>query len=496
MAKHQKRQADRSERPSPRPELERIDPWRVRLDRRQCPGMRVDGLLYATPELMQDGIEDGALQQIANVAHLPGIVGASLGMPDLHFGYGFPIGGVAAFDAAEGVVSPGGVGYDINCGVRLARSELRLDDVRGRIEALLGECYRSVPAGVGGGGGVPLTERTLGEVCKLGSEWAVRSGYGEEADLATTEDGGRLPGADPGVLSERARARALEQLGTLGSGNHFLEIQVVEEVVDAETARLFGIGEPGRLAVMIHCGSRGFGHQVCDDAIALMQGATRKYGIHVPDRQLGCAPVRSPEGERYLAAMACAANYAWANRQIILHRVRGAFARVLGAQAGQLELVYDVAHNIAKLERHATEEGERELCVHRKGATRAFAPGRPEVPEVYREVGQPVIVPGDMGRASWVLVGAEGAMRETFGSTCHGAGRLMSRSRAAALKSGRQVVEELAAQGTLVMGHSGTGIAEEQPAAYKDVSEVVRAACGAGLARRVARLRPLAVIKG
>ncbi len=488
--------APRSE-PS-RPTQRRLDPYRILLDGANCPAMRVDGVVYATEALAGAGLEDGAIQQVANVAHLPGIVGRSMGMPDIHFGYGFPIGGVAAFRTRDGVVSPGGVGYDINCGVRLVRTDLALSEVKGRIDDLLTECFRSVPAGLGGGGGIGLTERTLGEVCRLGSRWAVRAGHGWAEDVEATEGQGCLDWADPDAVSERAKKRGIDQLGTLGSGNHFLEIQAVEEIVEPETAAGFGIREPGQITVMIHCGSRGFGHQVCDDFIALMQRAIAKYDIAIPDRQLGCAPVRSPEGEKYLAAMACAANYAWANRQIIMQRVREAFERVLGASARTLgmQLVYDVAHNIAKIERHTVEGKEEELCVHRKGATRAFPAGHPDVPRAYRALGQPVIVPGDMGRASWLLVGTEKAMADTFGSTCHGAGRRLSRSAAKALKSGRQVIDDLAQQGIRVMAHSAAGAAEEQPAAYKDVSDVVEAAAGAGLSRPVARMRPLAVIKG
>lgn len=476
----------------------RLDRYRILLEPKGGEGMRVDGLVYATEALAGAGLEDGALQQVANVACLPGIVGHSLGMPDIHFGYGFPIGGVAAFRTSDGVVSPGGVGYDINCGVRLMRTDLALGDVRNRIDDLLAECFRAVPAGLGGGGGIALTERTLEQVCRLGSQWAVRGGHGWAEDVEAMEGEGRLDWADPDAVSDRAKKRGLDQLGTLGSGNHFLEIQSVEEIVEPETAAGFGIREVGQVVVMVHCGSRGFGHQVCDDSIANMQRAVAKYGIAVPDRQLGCAPVRSPEGDRYLAAMACAANYAWANRQIIMQRIRDAFERVLGASARSLgmHLVYDVAHNIAKIETHEVDGKSEELCVHRKGATRAFPAGHPEVPRAYRALGQPVIVPGDMGRASWLLVGTEKAMSDTFGSTCHGAGRRLSRTAAKALKSGRQVIDELASQGIRVMSHSAAGAAEEQPAAYKDVSDVVEAAAGAGLARRVARMRPLAVIKG
>jgi tRNA-splicing ligase RtcB len=460
--------------------------------------MLVDGIVYATPKLMESGVEDGALLQVANVACLPGIVRASFAMPDIHFGYGFAIGGVAAMSVSDGVVSPGGVGYDINCGVRLMRTDLHLPDVQDRLDVLISECVRSVPAGVGGGGGVSLNESAFADVCRKGAAWAVTRGHGDQDDLDRTEAGGCLPGADPDAVSARARSRAVDQLGTLGSGNHFLEIQVVDEVLDPEAARAFDLDEEGQIAVMIHCGSRGFGHQVCDDHIGLMQRAVGKYGIRIPDRQLGCAPVTSPEGEHYLAAMACAANYAWANRQVILHRVRGAFERVFGVGAGKLGLrqVYDVAHNIAKLETHIVDGTETPLCVHRKGATRAFPPGHADVPPAYRAVGQPVLVPGDMGSPSYVLAGTDQAYRDTFGSTCHGAGRAMSRSKAKQLRSGREVIDALAERGIIVKAKSPHGAAEEQPDAYKDVDEVVAAVVQAGLARPVVRLRPLAVMKG
>ncbi len=485
-------------RPAREYKAERMDRCRLRIASDRYPGMRVDGVVYVTPELEGQGLEDGALAQVANVAHMPGIVGRSMGMPDIHFGYGFPIGGVAAFRVRDGVVSPGGVGYDINCGVRLMRTDLALADVKDKVDTLITECFRSVPAGLGGGGGIALTERDLDAVCTGGSAWAVRRTVGEPEDAAHTEAGGCLPWADPAAVSDRAKKRGIDQLGTLGSGNHFLEIQAVDEVLDLDVAAAMGIHEPGQITVMIHCGSRGFGHQVCDDFIALMQRATEKYEIELPDRQLCCAPVRSPEGEKYLAAMASAANYAWANRQIIMQRVREAFERVLSASSESLglRLVYDVAHNIAKIEKHEVDGKTEELCVHRKGATRAFPAGHPDVPEAFRAVGQPVIVPGDMGRCSYLLVGTDQAYKETFGSACHGAGRLLSRSAAKKLRSGRDVIDELAGKGIRVMAHSAAGAAEEQPAAYKDVSAVVDAAAGAGLARPVARMRPLAVIKG
>lgn len=502
MPKKRAKQTTGRETPAPpahRPlRLQRLDEFRWILRAEDHPGMRVDGVIYGTQRLIEGNLEEGALAQVANVAHLPGIVGHSMGMPDIHFGYGFPIGGVAGLRTDTGVVSPGGVGYDINCGVRVLRSDLRLPEVKHRLDALLNECYTMVPSGVGEGGAVRLNDARFEAICVRGAAWAVQEGFGWAEDPSCTEAGGRLPGADPGAVSERARKRATDQIGTLGAGNHFLEIQAVDEIYDAPAASAMGILDRGQITVMIHCGSRGFGHQVCDDFIALMQNAVRKYGIELPDRQLGCAPVDSDEGRQYLRAMACAANYAWANRQVITHLVRGAFERILGTKAKELglQLIYDVAHNIAKIERHRVGGEECELCVHRKGATRAFPPGHPELPEVYRTVGQPVIVPGSMGTASYLLVGTQHGFQTTFGSTCHGAGRALSRTAAKKLRHGRDVVDELRARDILVRAGSPAGIAEEQPDAYKDVDEVIRAVEGAGLSRPVARLRPLAVMKG
>ena len=479
--------------------IERLDEYRWRLPRDPARGMRADGLVYADEELFPSIRSDGALEQVANVACLPGIVGASLAMPDAHYGYGFCIGGVAAFDVQEGVISPGGVGYDINCGVRMLRTDLTEAEVRPRLGKLPDRLFSSVPSGVGAEKGMTrLTPRDLEEVLVQGSAWVVRRGMGVPEDLERTEERGCLAGADSAGLSARARERGLPQLSTLGSGNHFLEVQVVDAVYDRATAAAFGLHEPGQITVMIHCGSRGFGHQVCDDALEVMQQATRQYGIDLPDRQLACAPVTSPEGRRYFAHMACAANYAWANRQAIMHRVREVFEEVFEQSWERLglDLVWDVAHNIAKFEAHPVEGALRELCVHRKGATRAFPAGRPELPEVYRAVGQPVLVPGDMGTASYVLVGTETAMRETWGSTCHGAGRQMSRKAALKLKQGTQVIQELAAQGILLRAADKRTVAEEMPDAYKDVDRVVEVCHGAGISMKVARLRPLAVMKG
>ncbi len=478
--------------------IEKLSDYQWRLPRDTTRGMLTDGIVYADEVLFRDLRDDAALWQVANVACMLGIVGASMAMPDCHYGYGFPIGGVAAFDVEEGVISPGGVGYDINCGVRLLRTNLTEEDVRPRIKQLADQIFRDVPAGVGGKGDIDLSDKQLDEVLVKGAGWAVGQGYGTQDDLDATEAGGCLPGADPLGLSDRARKRGRPQLATLGSGNHFLELQVVDEISSPGAAEVMGLTEPGQVTVMIHCGSRGFGHQVCDDAIEVMQHAVAKYGISLPDRQLACAPIRSVEGEQYYAHMACAANYAWANRQAITHNVCGAFERVFGQGRHKLGLVmvWDVAHNIAKFERHEVAGAVQELCVHRKGATRAFGPGDPELPARYREIGQPVIVPGDMGTASWVLVGTEQAMSLTWGSTCHGAGRQLSRSAARKRKHGKEVIRDLEQQGIHIRAAGTKTVAEEMPEAYKDVDRVVEVCHGAGISRKVARLRPLAVIKG
>ncbi len=476
------------------PQLKQIDRTLWELPR--TGGMRVPGRIYATKRMLPDLTRDNAAQQVANVAHLPGIVGYSLAMPDIHWGYGFPIGGVAAFDLDEGVISPGGVGYDINCGVRLLNSELLADEVRPRIEPLVEALFQHVPSGVGSRGPLKVTGDELDRVLVEGAGWAVARGYGRPADQQHLEENGCMSGADPGLPSQRARQRGADQLGTLGSGNHFVEIGCVDEVYDEKAAAAMGL-QTGRITLMIHTGSRGFGHQVCDDSLQVMLRAARTYGIALPDRQLCCAPLRSPEGKDYLAAMAAAVNFAFANRQIITHLVREAFASVLGDEAARgMHTVYEVAHNIAKLETHEFEGRSRRLCVHRKGATRAFGPGRPEVPARYRELGQPVLIPGDMGRFSYVLRGTVRAMRETFGSACHGAGRLMSRKAALKAARGRQLIDEMRQRGVVVMARGRGTIAEEMPEAYKDVSQVVETVHEAGLATKVVRLRPLGVLKG
>ena len=470
------------------------DRWRIRRHGK----MRTDAVVYANRAMIDAAGTDPSLQQICNVACLPGIVGDALAMPDVHSGYGFPIGGVAAFDMEEGVVSPGGVGYDINCGVRLMRTDLERDALSGRGESLLYAIATAVPAGLGSRkGGLSLDRRELDRVLRDGARVAVERGLGTPGDLDRIEARGRIPDADPDRVSGRAKERGIVQLGTLGSGNHFVEVGVVDRVHDEAAARAMGLDE-GRITLSIHTGSRGLGHQVATDAIRAMMLASQRHGIELPDRQLCCAPVRSADGEDYLAAMAAAANFAFANRQVIAGQVTDAFRRVFEQRPPQLGLrtVYDVAHNIAKIERHEVGGETRTLCVHRKGATRAFPPGHPEVPREYRRVGQPVLVPGDMGRCSYVLVGQEQAMQRSFGSTCHGAGRLLSRTKAKKRARGRDLTAELAQRGVRVRAAGRGTLAEEMPEAYKDVEEVVEVVRRAGLSRPVARLRPLLVVKG
>ena len=456
--------------------------------------MRTDVVVYASPALIEQIRKDLSLEQAMNVATLPGIVGPSLAMPDIHQGYGFPIGGVAAMDWETGVVSPGGVGFDINCGVRLLTTSLTEADVRPRLRDLVNQVFRDVPCGTGGEGPVKIDQKQLEQVLVEGAQWMVAQGYGDQRDAEFCEESGRLEGADPGAVSERAKQRGRPQLGTLGSGNHFIEVQYVEQIHDPEAARTMGL-ELGQAVVLVHCGSRGLGHQVCTDYLAQMGPAMKRYNITLPDRQLACVPIQSPEGQAYLAAMRASANYAWANRQAILHFLRGAFCKVFG-QDCRLSLVYDVCHNIAKRERHVVEGKKCDVLVHRKGATRAFPPGHRDIPGAYRQIGQPVLIPGSMGTASWILVGAEGAMRETFGSVCHGAGRLMSRTAARKGRDAREVQKRLEEQGILVRSESRDGILEEVPEAYKNVDEVIEVVHDAGLARKVARFRPMGVIKG
>jgi tRNA-splicing ligase RtcB len=460
-------------------------------------GMRVPARFYADDELVAAMTGDRSLEQLVNTATLPGVVRHVLAMPDMHQGYGFPIGGVVATALPDGVISPGGVGYDINCGVRLLASHLRVEQVAPYLDDLASALYANCPSGVGKGGQVKLKSGELDEVMEKGAGWAVRRGYGTEADLERTEENGCLAGADAAKVSARARDRGQNQVGTLGAGNHFIEVDRVEHVVDEALARRIGLS-PGQVVVQIHCGSRGLGHQVCTDYVNLFQKAVRKYHYVLPDRELVCAPLSSPEGRDYLAAMTSAANYAFANRQVLAFHIRRSFEQVLAGKVKNFGLyqIYDIAHNMAKIETHVVDGRKRELCVHRKGATRAFGPGSEVLPEIYRDIGQPVLVPGSMGTSSWVLVGTEGAMAQTFGSTCHGAGRTMSRHQAKRSVHGAALREELEAGGIHVRAGSLGGLAEEAPAAYKDVDRVVDVVHGAGLAKRVARLTPLAVIKG
>jgi len=474
--------------------VEQLDPFRWRVPR--AGGMRTDGLIFADAELMHDLEGDQCIQQVINVAHLPGIVGPSIAMPDIHWGYGFPIGGVAAFDEHEGVVSPGGVGYDINCGVRLLRTPLVVDQARPGLRQLADTLYRQIPSGVGASrSDVRLSVKELDRVLARGAEWAVAEGYGTERDLECIEAGGRLDG-DPDAVSHHARERGKNQLGTVGSGNHFVEVGYVSEVYDQTAAQRLGL-LPNTVTVFIHSGSRGLGYQVCDDYLDRMVRAAAKYGIELPDQQLCCAPLTSPEAKAYLGAMNAAANYAFANRQLMSHYVRRSLAEVFGPGVSDAtDLVYDVCHNIAKFETHQVAGEQRRLCVHRKGATRAFPPGHPELHPRFRDIGQPVLIPGDMGRYSFVLVGTPGAFTETFGSTCHGAGRRMSRHQAKKLARSRNIPRELEERGILVRAASRATVDEEIPEAYKDVARVVDVVHAAGIGRKVVKLTPLAVVKG
>lgn len=478
--------------------LRKIDEFRWELPVSFKKGMQVPGLLYATEKMLDQIWEEQAIDQLANVAFLPGIVGHSLAMPDVHWGYGFPIGGVAATRVKDGVVSPGGVGFDINCGVRLLRTNLNKDEMKPILEKLINDLFHTIPSGVGSEGKIRVNERDLDQVMTRGSRWAVEKGYGETADIEVTEENGRMSNADPDKVSRRAKQRGLPQLGTLGSGNHFLEIAAVEEIYDPGAASVLGINEIGQVMVWIHTGSRGFGHEICSDYLKILQQSVIESNINLPDRQLVCAPVNSVAGQDYLAAMACAANYAWANRQCITHWTRESFLKVLGKSPRELglEQIYDVCHNIARIEEHNIEGKTQTLCVHRKGATRAFQAGHPAVPEVYRKTGQPVLIPGDMGRYSYIAVGTELAMKETFGSTCHGAGRVLSRGAAKRSHRGIDVVRNLAQRGILVRSDSMSSVAEEAPESYKDVSEVVNVTHNSGISRKIARTVPMGVIKG
>jgi tRNA-splicing ligase RtcB len=475
--------------------LEKLDECRWLIPKTDA--MRVPGLVFSNHELIKGIRQDQCLVQVANVASLPGIVTYSLAMPDIHWGYGFPIGGVAAFQMEEGIVSPGGVGYDINCGCRLMTTLLKVDVIRPVLKKLVTDLFKAIPSGVGSKGFLHLSKGNEARVAVEGAAWTVKQGFGRPEDLERTEDLGRLEGAEPSVLSDRAVKRGLDQLGTLGSGNHFLEIQVVDKVYDRQTAGDFHLFED-QITVLIHSGSRGFGHQICDDFLKEMGKNNTGSRIPLPDRQLACAPIQSDLGRRYLSAMACAANYAWANRQVLMHLTRETFLSALSINPRELgmDLLYDVCHNIAKKERHTVNGQETLLCVHRKGATRALPPGHKLLPEIYRRSGQPVLIPGDMGTYSYVLVGAHGAMEKSFGSSCHGAGRVLSRTQAVKKAKGRAINRELEDQGIFVQSRGIKTLKEEIPEAYKDVSQVVKVVDQAGLAKKVARLRPLGVIKG
>lgn len=475
--------------------VRRIDPFRIEIEKAGV--MRTRGLVYANSAIERTLEHDNVLQQVANVAALPGIIGPSMAMPDIHWGYGFPIGGVAAFSEEDGIISPGGVGYDINCGVCCLLTGLRISDVKPSRDRLLTALFRNVPSGVGSSNrDLTVSSREFNDVLEKGAMWAVRKGYVPPEDLEAHEDNGCISGADPDAVSDKAMERGRPQLGTLGSGNHFLELDVVDMVLDSEKASQFGIFE-GQVVVQVHTGSRGFGHQVCDDYVHDMVTASSRHGISLPDRQLACAPVMSREGRAYYSAMACAANFAFANRELIIHLIRNTFEQVFGGSYERLgmRLLYDCCHNIAKMERVEWEGSEIRVCIHRKGATRALPPGDRRLPKRFRKSGQPVLVPGDMGRMSFVLAGAQGSW-ETFNSACHGAGRLLSRHEAKKRSKGRQILEELRGRDIQAMAASRATMAEEIPEAYKDVTDVVDTITGAGIAEAVARLKPLAMVKG
>ena len=460
--------------------------------------MQTSAVIYADEKMISSIRNDNAPEQTANMAMLPGIVGKAMAMPDIHWGYGFPIGGVAATDAENGVISPGGVGFDINCGVRLVRTNLHFDDLdEGKIHSLVDEMFKNVPSGLGSKAKIRLSVRELEDVLKLGARWGVENNYGWDEDLEFLEENGCLEYADLSVISQRAKQRGASQLGSLGAGNHFLEIQKVEEIFDSNIAKIYGIKNKDQIVVMIHTGSRGFGHQVCTDHLRVLEQAVKKYNILLPDKQLACAPVNSHEGENYFKAMACAANFAWCNRQMIVHWIRESFERIMNVSAEDLgmHIVYDVCHNIAKLEEHEVNGKKRKVYVHRKGATRSFGPGRKEVPLKYRDVGQPVLIPGDMGTESYLLHGTDKA-EETFGSTCHGAGRVLSRTRARKKWRGEDIVRQLKNRGIYIHPASFKVAAEEAPGSYKDIRNVVDVVHGAGISQKVVKFVPLGVVKG
>jgi len=478
--------------------INKINDYKWEIEKDEKYGMRVPGIIFADKNFLDNAVKERTLDQVINVATLPGIIRASFAMPDVHYGYGFPIGGVAAFGQEDGVISPGGVGFDISCGVRILRSDLSYEDIKDKLEEIMRILSYSVPRGVGGGGKIKLSESQLTELLKKGVRWAIKNGYGWEEDSLFIEEGGFMEGGNTDFISSSAMKRGLEQVGTLGSGNHFLEIQAVDEIYDKKAADCMGL-EEGGVTIMIHSGSRGFGHQVASDYLRVMQQASASYGIELKDRQLACAPLNSEEGKRYYRAMICAVNYAMVNRQCLASWAREALEKSFGKSQEKLglNLIYDVSHNIAKIEEHNIDGVVKKVCVHRKGATRAFPPGHRDIPEKYKDIGQPVIIPGDMGRYSYILVGTEKAMSESFGSTCHGAGRLMSRTKAKKVVQGSVLKKELfEKKGIIVMAGSMQGLAEEAPQAYKDVNEVVDIAHNAGISKKVARLRPLGVLKG
>ena len=470
------------------------DRWEIPVG--HVPGMRTNAVIFADESMLAQIRNDNAPQQAANVACLPGIVGSSMAMPDIHWGYGFPIGGVAAVDADSGSISPGGIGFDINCGVRTIRTDLTLDDVKGKMDALMDALYANVPSGLGSKGLKRVGNKELTDILQNGSRWAVENGFGWEKDLDVTEEGGCMTDADPSLVSEKAMKRGLPQLGSLGSGNHFLEVDVVDQIFDERAAKTFGLKE-GCITITVHCGSRGCGHQIATDYLQSMERYVKQNNVQLPDRQLACAPLDSRLGDEYYRAMSCGANYAWANRQMITHWVRESFESVLNDSAENMgmDVVYDVAHNIAKKERHEVDGHNMDVLVHRKGATRAFAAGRPEITMKYRDIGQPVIIPGDMSVGTYILVGLPGAMKESFGTTCHGAGRQMSRKATESI-SARDVEADLSGRGITLRKGSDEGLVEEAPQAYKDVDTVVSVVCRSGLAGKVARLRPVGVVKG
>lgn len=479
------------------PDMQRVGDFEWEIPKEYRPDMRVPVRIFATQKLLEANLDDKSLEQAVNAATLPGLVGHVIVMPDMHQGYGFPIGGVAATRYPEGVISPGAIGYDINCGVRVLGSKIEYNAAVDYLDELASSIDHYCPSGVGTKGHIRVDHKELDEVLRKGGRWALRNGYATEMDVRRTEEGGLIEGADPVQVSKRAKDRGRAQIGTLGAGNHFIEVDVVEQIFDAEAARAMGL-EEGYLALQIHSGSRGFGHQVCTDYVKDFQRAVNLYNIKLPDRELVCAPMNTSEGEAYLGAMRCAANYAFANRQVLAHFARKAFEEVLAGKVENWHLhqVYDIAHNMGKIETHKVEGETMKVCVHRKGATRAFGPGFEGLPEEYRPLGQPVLVPGSMGTASWVLMGTQGSMERSFGSTCHGAGRTMSRTQAKKAVWGSDLRQELERRGIRVRAGSMAGLAEEAPAAYKDVDEVVATVAGAGIAKKVARLEPVAVIKG